>query len=163
MLASTYTQLLKHPCVLHRWLTAGQRLCQYQQQEHPFGDRGEEMTMLVLHGSLPFPAHWPEEQLNHKQPLARVAQTTAHTIFSPEMPRISLELLEKGSPTQVQPPCALGLAFTKRLFCAYNSKCQMLNLPGALCWACICLTKKSSPTAMVLLSSKYYWINKYKW
>lgn len=57
--------------------------------------------MLVLHGSLPFPAHWPEEQLNHKQPLARVAQTTAHTLFSPEMPRISLELLEKGSPTQV--------------------------------------------------------------
>lgn len=93
MLASTYILLLKHPCVLHRWLTAGQRLCQYQQQEHPFGDRGEKMSMLVLRCSLSFPAHWPEEQLNHKQPLARVAQTTAHTLFSPEMPRISLESL----------------------------------------------------------------------
>lgn len=81
------------------------------------------MSILVLQGSLPSPAHWPKEQLSHMQPLARVAQTMAHTLFSPEMPRISLELLEKGSPMQVQPPCVLHPAFTWRLFCPCSSKC----------------------------------------
>lgn len=40
---------------------------------------------------------------------------------------------------------------------------QMLNLPDCLCWPCICLIKKSSPTPMMLLSSKCYWTSKYKW
>lgn len=40
---------------------------------------------------------------------------------------------------------------------------QTLNLPDRLCWLCICLIKKSSPTPMMLLSSKRYWTSKYKW
>lgn len=48
------------------------------------------MSMLGLQGSLPSPARWPKEWLNPMQPLASVAQTTAHTLFHPETPRISL-------------------------------------------------------------------------